>query len=198
MAEAPLIIICAVSVPYMAWLSRMSGGAKPSLPFGLDQWLLCLPFIPLMIFVHAPVWLIALAYLSSVAGARTGHGQYMDLGRWNKPVKPEKLDFIVTILTGRKDNFKDWKRDAVGDAVTGAAVTIGPSIVIAATGNFWAAGALFMAGVMKAAAYMIGWAVFPERKLNWPEDMDEATELAELLRGGFLGAGMTAACFLVV
>lgn len=127
----------------------MCGGGWPKLPAGLDQWLYALPY-GLLCLPLGP-WAI-LAYAGAFLGKRTGHGNFMDLGRWTKPAKPERLEFLIDHLKVRLPAF--WY-DAAGLALTGIAVTIIPGIILAF--HHPAAGAILaLSGATKAPAYMIG------------------------------------------
>lgn len=97
-------------------LSRMAGGGKPSLPFGLDAWLWGVPFgiagsltdngLSYWIFGEPFIGFI-IAYCIAVLGKRLGHGQYFDLKTFvGRIIEPEKIDFIVKLFFGRDPQTK--------------------------------------------------------------------------------------------
>lgn len=184
-----LIPVFVIAAFIGGWISRMCGGASPGLPWGLQQWLYALPYAVLV----APVslWWVLPAYLAAVMGKRTGHGGGMDLGTSTKARDPEKLEYLILPLHGR---IPEYWYDALLLALTGLAVTLVPGIVLAAYGHIATGLIIAASGLLKAPAYMIGWAIFPTAKDDgdfWSDDLDEATEIGEFLTG-FFGWGMAA------
>lgn len=83
-------------VVFMTQVSRMSGGAKPKLGWGLDQWLYAIPYALVVWFATTTLpstfWAfnhiseltfqgitISLAYFGAFFGKRTGHGTWIGL-----------------------------------------------------------------------------------------------------------------------
>lgn len=160
-------------VPYMAWLSRMSGGGWPKLPLGLDQWCYALPYL-LICWPVAGLWSI-LPYICAVMGKRTGHGGFMDLGRWKRKRDEERLEFIIRHLKGK---IPDSRYDFIGLAITGVSVSFVPVLVLLAS-NPVHSFVLLVSGAAKAVAYWIGWEFAPN-----------PTETGEVLTGAFAGLGI--------
>jgi hypothetical protein len=159
----------------MSVVSRMCGGGVVNLPFGLDQHIYAIPYALAGWFLGG-VWGAVVAYSFAFLGKRTGHGQYMDLGTWNKEVEPERVDFIVRWFFG-KDTFDNPKRDFVGLCVTGGFVPLGLTLVAITTGNLVIALVALLGGLMKGISYLIGW------KLPF----GKPTETGEWLTGAFCG-----------
>ncbi len=151
------ILIALLIATVFAWVSRMCGGGKPKLPWGLDQWIYALPHGALGYAVNP--WLIPLSYFVAFFGKRTGHGQWFDLGtsaphNEGTGKKPEKLDFIVRFFMG-KDNGS-FKRDMVGMTVSGLAIALGSVLTLAFTGHFLMAALVALGGAMKGLMYAVG------------------------------------------
>ena len=172
----------------MTFLSRMHGGGTWDSPivnfinkYSLEAFIMSAPLAVLTVIATTGWWqLLALPVFGlSVLGLRTGHGQYMDLGRWKKKIKPEKLDPIVRLFFGEDPNVKtegsgNYWRDFFGLFVTGFICTVLPTIILLLTGHILAGIAIALAGGLKCLAYAI----------TAPD-----TENAEYLRGVFLGLG---------
>lgn len=155
-------------IPWMTWLSRMSGGGKPKLPWGLDQWLLPLPY--LLLFPYITWWAVP-AYLGAVLGLRLGHGRGFNYNEPFKPgSKPEKVEFLIS------KNLPVKIQKILIMALTGLAVTMIAGLLLLTMKFYAAALFLLLSGVLKALAYTL-----------------PKTEWAELARGFFLGCGFVAA-----
>lgn len=167
------------------WLSRMCGGGKPQLPFGLEQWLYALPYGTVFLF---NIWGIP-AYLAAVAGKRTGHGQYMLLGYGaRQPVaNDEKLDVIVRFFFGVDRGGNYW-RCVFGLGVTGLAVTLLPGILFCLFVDPVAGIGIAFSGALKPLGYMLGWALQRRGLVRRP------TVWGEVL-AGVTGWGALALCF---
>ena len=189
-----------ISLLYFAFIGgliyRIRGGLAPSLPRPLDQLLFCYPLF-LAAVIAGGGWLAYAAYALAVAGCATGHGQYMGLGRWRVPVKEmEALDFIPRLIFGRDEVGPAQypvrapaarARDLFGLAVTGLAMTLAPGLLIMSTGNFWPGFLLGASGILKAAAYWIGWLINDRFPRAWP-GLKSGAEAGEWLTGAFLYA----------
>lgn len=163
------------------FLSRLCG-RKSVIPFGLEQWLYALPY--LLIFASS-LWGIP-AYIAAVMGKRTGHGQYLALGRGERQSfeLDERLDFIVRFFFGVDRGGSYW-RCVTGMAVTGLAVTIVPGILYAMIINPLSGTLIALSGASKAFAYMAGWFLYDKNIVHRP------TVLGEVLTGVF-GWGLLA------
>lgn len=184
-------MIWILAIPFMAWASRMCGGGRPALPFGLSQWLFPAPYIPLLV-PHIGWWAV-LAYLGAVLGKKLGHGEYMDLGSWKQPVSPERVDFLVQDLTGTPDTWNSPCRDYVGLIIDGLAVTLWPALALACAGQIWAALTLFSSGSLMSVAYDLGWYIFSvgnSDPTGFPKDLNSATAWGEFYTGLFCGFGV--------
>lgn len=160
----------------------MCGGGPPYLPYRLAAWLYALPYL----FVCLPSWWAVAAYLAAVLGKRTGHGGGLDLGRWAGPRETEKLEYLIVWLRGR---IPEYWYDVLIMAITGLSVSLVAGIV---TGNIWIA----LSGLLKAPAYMIGWAVYPNGHGKGIPHLNEATAIGEFLTGFFcVGALVFIHCF---
>lgn len=163
-------------------LSRLCGSDKYGLPLGLEQWLYALPYG--LINIAGGWWAIA-AFAGAFLGKRTGHGRGMSLKEPMKVgSKPEKLEYLVLWLQDKMSTY--WYKVLI-TAVTGLATTLAAGIIFAIyQDTFWG---IFIAlsGLTKAAAYMIGWEIFPDGKdHDFPiTELDEATEIGEALTGLF-------------
>jgi len=185
-------------IPFMAWVSRMAGGGWPKLPFGLDQWLFSLPYAALL----GPLtgWWAVLAYLGAVIGKRTGHGRGISLKEPMKPgSEPEILEYPVLWL---QPHLSVYAYKGLILAMTGMLGVLASVVLCAIWGQWLAAGALFLSGMAKTPAYMIGWAIFPDGgdsrfDTSIAAQLNEATEIGEFLAGLFAGVGVVAAAFLI-
>lgn len=159
-------------VPYMTWLSRMCGGGRPRLPWGLDQFLLAAPY--LLFFPQIGYWVI-LGYLGAVISIRTGHGSFF---HYSLPLKEgrtvEKVEYIMP------KNLPVFWYKALGMFLTGIGVTIATAVALAFQGFYSAGAILALSGALKAVAYLL-----------------PKTEYSEFLRGGFLGLGVAISHMLI-
>lgn len=183
------IILFIVLVALGGWISRMCGGGRPRLPWGLDQWLYAIPYALVVLFANLTViggFTGALALVGAMLGKRTGHGQYLSIGRRRQPpALDEKLDFIVRFFMGPQRR-PDRKRDLVGMLVTGTAVGLLPALFLVAGGHVAAAALVLLSGSAKCLGYWFGdrWAVLTGRRYT--------TLPCEILTGCF-GWGLVAA-----
>lgn len=173
-------------IPYMAWLSRMCGGAPPKLPLGLDQWLYALGYLAL--WPIAGPWALA-AYAGGFIGKRLGHGRGMSL---KEPMKqgadPERVEALILWLQPYMPVY--WYK-ALVLALTGAAEVVLAVIVLGAYGAWPQAAVMAAAGfVGKPLAYIIGWGIYPQGSGKGIPQLDEATRIGEFLYGAFIGLGL--------
>lgn len=183
---------------YLAFVSRLHGGGFFKLPKAIKTALWALPFGGLAWFMLSgaeySLPLIAAGSTTSFAlcfaGKATGHGGFMDYGSWNKPRKEEALEFIIAPLRGR---VPEKFYDAIGLCLVGVASVSGAVIAACVAGYSLAALCIATGGAAKSAAYMIGWALQPHIRPDWWDDLDEPTEVGEILSGFFAGLGLVAA-----
>ncbi len=207
-----LIIFCLAFALGGGWLSRMSGGGPPKLPWGLDQWLYATPYMLIGLpalgaiaaamelnskskkYIHA---VLPLAYFGAFIGKRTGHGGGLDMGTSEKEPgagrDPEKLEYLILWL---HDKMPRYWYDALIMAITGIAVTLPAGIVVGFL-NPWAGAFLAVSGLSKAPAYMIGWAIYPDGTGRGIPHLNEATAIAEFLTG-FFGYAALAITFVLI
>lgn len=157
-----------LTIPYMTWLSRMGGGGPPRLLWGLDQWLLGVPY--LIFYPQIGYWAI-LGYLGAVLGLRLGHGRFFNYGLpFKAGSEPEKVEVLIPQSLPIK-----WQK-ILGMTYTGLAVTLLVSILLLAQGQWMPSMLLGISGAAKCLAYFL------------PE-----TQYAEYARGAFLGLGVSLA-----
>ena len=169
-----------------AWLGRMWGGGKPSLP----RWLkgsLIMSYFVLGCYPFAHYYAIIAAL--GIFGVSTGHGQYF-LARIVKTIEPEKVDPIVTLFFGKDprtlpsllqptqnhlNNYgmtKLYWRCVFGMFVTGQLVGL-PAMVLAIIFHAWIPALFFsLTGLAKAISYIISYKIWKN------------TEGAEWINGG--------------
>jgi len=179
-------------IPFMASLSRMSGGGAPKLPLGLDQWIFALPFLILLLDAGCG-WLAIPGYICAVAGKRTANAPFLDLGT-STAWRATSLTKFLGWLRGR---VPEWQYDAAGLALGGLAVVLGPALLIGLHGQIWAAVGLLASGGCKALAYVIGWRWSARLRARLDPDLQEPTGLAEYLTGAFHGIGVLLAWLLI-
>lgn len=155
--EFLLMVICGLIFALVGGvLSRMCGGGRPRLPWGVDQFLYAIPY-----GLVGGLYGFAPAYAGAVLGKRTGHGQYLNYGygaRTN-PNDDERLDFIVRFFFG-VDNGGNYWRCFFGMVVTGMAVTLLPGIIACFALDPISGLVLAASGATKAVAYSIGHFVY--------------------------------------
>lgn len=179
------------------FLSRMCGGMRPKLPWGLDQWLYALPY---GLLPGAALWALnpyvavvlgLLSYAGALLGKRTGHGGGLDLGTWTRPRDDERLEFLIKPLHGK---IPEYWYDVLLLAITGLAVSLVASVSIAVV-NPLAAIPTLVGGLLKPLPYMLGWKLHPKSESpSKVKELDEATEVGEAGTGllGYLGLGLSA------
>lgn len=204
------ILLTLLGIPFIllgSLLSRMHGGGKHLGKIGdfidrysLEAFLLALPLIPILYFNGVTLLLSLFAYATAVIALRKGHGQYMTLPYSEKIINAEDIDIIPTLFFGEDPRVsktghvileeavlgdkiyeygkkKLYWRNVFGMSISGLTVTLLSSILLLSEAFFTGAIILLLGGTAKSIAYVIGWKL---------KDNDEATELAEYLRGTFL------------
>lgn len=160
-------------IPYMAWLSRASGGGWPKLPWGLDQWLYALPI--LLFWPLVGYWVIP-AYITLAITKRMGTRQYLDGGTWTGPIrKPNNIDFLISWAA---EFVNRHTYDFKGNTVMGLIQVLIPSIILMSHGL--EGYALLVGGAMRGFAYGIGWGI----------DTKDGSRIGEILSGAFVGFGL--------
>lgn len=133
------------------WISRVCGGGRPYLPFGLAQWLYAIPY---GLAVPNPAAGL-LCYGLAVIGKRMGHGQYIHLGGYRQPTsQDETIDPILRFFFGIDYGGAYW-RCVAGLCLTGLCVTFPCGIAMLLCGN-WQGLIVAFSGASKGLAYMIG------------------------------------------
>jgi len=185
-----------------AFLSRWHGGGYFNAPKAVKNaaWA-TIPSV-LVFFAYYDAQMPFLACASTLvcfplclAGIATGHGQYFSLGKVIKPIKPEKLDFIVSLFFGRDPRTKNvlnflrevesygmnklMRRCTFGLSVTGFASVSGFVLMMLPIDPYAAIMVLIM-GLMKPWGYHVGYAL----------DMERPNVLGELLFGAFVYAAL--------
>lgn len=145
-----------------AFVYRMRGGMKPSLPSPVDQMIFALPY-GVVTYLETNIWIALVVYILTTIAIRKGHGNTMDLGTQPES-DPEWYEFFIKWA---KPRLSPYWYDALGQAVSGLTYTLPAGI---ATLN----PVLALSGIAKAPAYMIS------RK------GDADTEGGEMLTGAFL------------
>lgn len=149
-----------------AFLYRWRGGGFfPNGPRPLSQSLFDLPMLVVPIAIMGWSYWLVPAYFLAVAFECTGHGGFMDLGRWKSARKPERLEFLIQLANGK---ISEYWYDALGMAVTGLAVTIWPGAVLGFSGYAGAGVLLALSGPLKAVGYMLT-AKMPGEPTEWGE-----------------------------
>lgn len=178
----------------MAFLTRTAGGARPDLPWGLDQWFYAIPYgifsylickeIP---FVNEYVGAL-LAYTGAFLGKRWGHGDYMAL-----PYSPTKGpgtewgDFIVRLFFGPDPRLSGDEAEAntiriqmygptklkyrnyMGLSLSGLFPALITVILLLLGGYIGWAILLAVFSIAKSVAYIIGWEIFPTGRASYYE-----------------------------
>ncbi len=194
------------------WLSRMCGGAPPKLPFGLDQWIYALPYLVISLPAATPVaaffdgmaekkrwfrFIVLLPYTAAFLGKRTGHGGGMDLASNNKEPgagrEAERLEFLILPLHGKIPQY--WY-DALLLAITGLAVTLLAGVTVCFF-NVQAGLLIMLSGILKAPAYMIGRAIYPNSRGDGIPYLNEATAIGEFLTGFFSYGALGIAFYMI-
>ena len=167
-----MIFIYLAIIGWFTWGSRMCGGGAPKLPWGLDQWLLPLPYLA---FWGVLGWWIVPAYLGAVVGLRMAHGRGF---RYFEPFKPGSDKELSEYLIPQ--SLPIWIQKFLIMFLTGWAVTLVLSVALMLHGHYLAGVVLAASGAAKSCAYFA-----------------HNTETAELLRGFALGVGFVAALWVI-
>jgi len=164
-----------------AVLSRFHGGGYVSgFPKTIKNILWALPFAAAVYFLsdHPLAITLSLAvicFILCLLGKASGHGKHFDLGTWQQESDDERLTFIIKPL---EDKMPVYWWDALGMAVIGFAAASGAVLAFAFINPLFSV-IMAVAGILKAPAYMLGWALFPHNKGGI------ATEIGEYLTGAF-------------
>ena len=135
----------------------------------------------LVVFLITNNWWLGLAALAvCAAGKATGHGRGMSLLD-QVTGKPERLEFIVSWLYGRVSDY--WYQFSIL-SVAGAASVFGGVITLSHVNPLYGL-ILAVCGLIKGAAYAIGWKIYPNGIGRGIKDLSEATQIGEFLSGVF-------------
>lgn len=142
-----------------AVLFRLRGGLSPALPRPFDQMLFALGYAALIYKRSGRnVWWFGAVLILTAVALATGHGQYMDLGRFDGVGGKETLDFIVEWVWGEDVGGNYW-RDLFGLCLTGIVITL-PAGLALLWFREWIAGVVIgLSGLLKGLAYALSWAV---------------------------------------
>lgn len=158
-------------------LYRARGG-WPSLPRPIEQCLFCLPII--YVSLGSPWYLIALAYVLSVAATLKGHGHTMN---YSTPVDKSKLEDYELFTKWLIGKVPDYWYKVMAHSFGGLIVTL--PLILTAPYLCWV-------GLLKGPAYMIGWKLHPnynDGKLKikiGKFTIDSSTAWGEFLTGLFI------------
>ena len=153
----------------MTIVSRMNGGKWPiDLPWGLDAWVLALPYL---LFWPVLGWWTLLGYAGAVLGARLGHGRGFHYDRpFKDGSKPEKVEWVIP------KSLPVYVQKLLIMVLTGLCVTLILAVLLLAFGYWLPALIVALSGIAKGLAYCL-----------------PKTEWAEYARGFFLGLGVVIA-----
>ena len=206
-----IVIFMIYLIPfYLAIVSRIHGGAVP-MPKVIKNllWAVAFGYVTFEAYqaeysnTLIPAIVAAIVTAISLMKA-TGHGQYMSLGTVWKPIKPEKLDWVVRLWFGVDPRTRNpllepediYDRCLLGLAVTGVAAVIGGVIALGYL-NPIAGLILAIGGALKAVSYTIGWYLYPSGKGKGLPQLNEATQVGEFLTGLFAGLGLAIVAVIV-
>lgn len=197
-----------VTTMLMMILYRMHGGMPPKLPWKFDEILIGAIIAAPIYFMFGWQSAIVVGLWAAVLKVK-GHGQYMNLKflpPWPRRIKPEDWDIFLKPVFGvdprttkdygglhhstKAKRIRDYglsklyRRCVAGLFISGASVGVGLSVVLALQGWLLMALAVFFGyGFSKAVAYPIGWKIFPNSQYNPDDQLDEPTEVGEMLAG---------------
>lgn len=143
-------------------ISRWHGGGFFPAPKALKNVVWAGPFAAAAFLFTGNIPLSVLAFGLCLAGKAFGHGPFIDLGTW-RGSKGYWHDFAGLSLAGFL-------------AVSGAVIAFG-------TVGFIPALIITIGGLLKGAAYAIGWSIYPQgtgKGIPW---LNEATAIGEFFTG---------------
>jgi len=140
------------------------------------------------ILLMFPMWwvatwleLVVVAVLTTI-GVAVGHGRYFSLGRGPYPEREDNWPGVVVgyVLPRVSRTLHDW----IALSITGLAATVWVSIWMITQGDYWQAGVMVLAGLIKPLAYEVG--------MRLPTKWTGTDHLAtcELLNGAALGCAV--------
>lgn len=214
-------IITLVSILGMSYLYRMHGGAKPHLPWKVNEILIALALTAPLLLATSNLYVLVLGFLGTAILKTKGHGQYMTLNfteRFLKPIKQEDWDIFIdpvmsddprTLgLTTSKSFLRTlvegygvkrlYKRCLLGLSLSGGSVGLPLAICYLYLGlDLQALLMIVLLGAGKPLSYALGWKLIPNGQVNKGEGFfGEATKIGELGSGAFAGLAL-AACILL-
>jgi hypothetical protein len=144
-------------------ISRWHGGGFFPAPKALKNVVWAAPFAVAAFLFTGNVPLSILALVLCVAGKAIAHGIYIDLGRWK--------------------GGKGYWHDFAGLTAVGFLAVYGAVIAFVLMGFLVPALIISIGGLLKGAAYEIGWSIYPQgtgKGIPW---LNEATAIGEFLTG---------------
>lgn len=182
----PPTIVLTLLIPYMAQVSRMAGGGKPSLGWYWDEILYGLSW--LVFWPVLGLWAL-LSVLGGGLGKRAGTSPFLDAGHDQNP--NNKKSIFVYLLKPLKGKISDYWYDIIGISLVGFIEYVFTAILLlyfhhTAAGIF----ALGYGLIYKGSAYAIGWAIIPDYEGTIFGRKVLSTEISEYLSGGFSAIGI--------
>lgn len=180
------IVLTLIGALGYGWLSRMCGGGKPDLPFGLDA-ILYASLYGVVGFLLVGLWGAVFSFLFAFLGKRMGHGRFIDLGTWKKPAEREKLEYLMKPIWAVEDKSPAFY-DFIGLSLSGlvCGLGLGGALILSGTSVLLGAGVM-LGAALKGVSYAIGWGL----------PIKHPTELGEFLTGFFAGVPLILCFFLV-
>jgi len=121
----------------------MSSPYKKYFPRPFNQIAFALPYA--FACMGTSWWAVLPVLVLTTLGVLTGHGGWMDLGKWQSERDDETLEFIIKWLKPRMPLY--WY-DALGMSITGLAITLPAGLVLM---NPYIA----LSGALKGAGYVV-------------------------------------------
>lgn len=118
---------------------------KKYTPRPVTQIMFALPYAFACMPPNASWWAVLPVLVLTTLGVLTGHGGFMDLGKWMKKRKAERLEPLIRWL--RNDIPRYWY-DVLGNTITGLAITLPAGLVLM---NPYIA----LSGALKGAGYVV-------------------------------------------
>lgn len=184
-----ILILATLALTWRGFTSRMSGGGWPKTPWIWDRFLYALPDLLLWPWISA--WAV-LVWIASAFLKRMGTAPFLDMGYDQNPTA--KKSIIVWALKPLKGKISDFWYDFTGNAILGFFHASAGAVALLAFGWIIPAILLLSGGVARSLAYSIGWALIPNySKPEWPDAINQATKIGEILSGVFHASGALAA-----
>lgn len=146
------------------------------------------PLLTIVVFI--------LVLIGCAIGKATGHGGGMDLSHNPKePGAGRELERVESLIFWAYSYLPRRVYDGLILMLTGVAAVLAGVVALAFVSPIGAC-ILLYCGAAKWLAYEIGWRLYPEGNSEGPwQDVDEPTEIGELLTGLFVGLGLATVIF---